>query len=52
MTVANLIYHKQAFWEIDYITHELCKDKNTKDLIAYLQKAERISAVTYDDKAN
>jgi hypothetical protein len=33
-------------------THELCKDKNTKDLIAYLQKAERITAVTYEDKAN
>lgn len=33
-------------------THELCKDKNTKDLIAYLQKAERLSAVTYEDKAN
>ena len=30
-------------------THPLCKDKNTKDLIAYLQKCEQLTAVTYDD---
>jgi hypothetical protein len=42
MAVANLIYHKQAFWEIDYITHELCKDVyllpqflNTDELLNY-----------------
>jgi type 1 fimbria pilin len=33
-------------------THALAKGKDTKDLILFLQKCERLTQVRFDDQAN